>query len=237
MQVGLLISLRYWLVRPFWQGRLVAPSLTSDPLCAGWGLDVEQLLHGQRVGLLVTHHGYVVQPVKVGQRLKCTHINAIPPIKTCLIQKSLNMHHVHYKPGHTDASYFQPIFISPAHTLLSLGVLQQGSNYILQVGLVLDEFLCAAVQQAHMGITLLHRLPADVKHQTQHAVGSGVLWPKVNGVVRHLLHRSIFICREKEWLREESATLGGQWKLTRKIIVKKSNQCVSALGLHQGFAD
>lgn len=43
---------------------------TSDPLCTGWGLDVEQLLHSQRVGLLITHHGNIVQAVKVGQSLQ-----------------------------------------------------------------------------------------------------------------------------------------------------------------------
>lgn len=42
---------------------------TSDPLCTEWGLDVEQLLHGQRVGLLIAHHGNIVQTVKVGQSL------------------------------------------------------------------------------------------------------------------------------------------------------------------------
>lgn len=86
MQVGFLISLRYWLVCPFWRGRLVAASLTSDPLCAGRGLDVEQLLHGQRVGLLVTHHGHIVQPVKVRQRLQQNTgrlVNAFHQTKTC----------------------------------------------------------------------------------------------------------------------------------------------------------
>ena len=43
---------------------------TSDPLGAERSLDVEQLLHGQRVGLLVAHHGHVVQTIKVGQ---CLH--------------------------------------------------------------------------------------------------------------------------------------------------------------------
>lgn len=42
---------------------------TSDPLCTEWGLDVEQLLHSQRVGLLIAHHGNIVQTVKVGQSL------------------------------------------------------------------------------------------------------------------------------------------------------------------------
>lgn len=43
--------------------------LTSDPLRPeGWA-DVEQLLHGQGVRLLVAHHGDVVQAVEIGQGL------------------------------------------------------------------------------------------------------------------------------------------------------------------------
>lgn len=46
---------------------------TSDPLRTEWGLDVEQLLHSQRVGLLIAHHGNIVQTVKVGQSLSRVH--------------------------------------------------------------------------------------------------------------------------------------------------------------------
>jgi len=42
---------------------------TSDPLSPRGRADVEQLLHGQGIGLLVAHHGDVVQTVEVGQRL------------------------------------------------------------------------------------------------------------------------------------------------------------------------
>lgn len=42
---------------------------TSNPLCTRWSSDVEQLLHSQRVGLFVTHHGNIVQTVEVGQSL------------------------------------------------------------------------------------------------------------------------------------------------------------------------
>ena len=45
-------------------------ALTADPLGALWDIDAEQLLDGQRVGLLVTHHRHVVEPVEVGQRLR-----------------------------------------------------------------------------------------------------------------------------------------------------------------------
>lgn len=43
--------------------------LTSDPLRPEGRADVEQLLHGQGVGLLVAHHGDVVQAVEIGQGL------------------------------------------------------------------------------------------------------------------------------------------------------------------------
>lgn len=42
---------------------------TSDPLCPRRRLDVQQFLHSQRVSLLIAHHGYVVQPVKVWKGL------------------------------------------------------------------------------------------------------------------------------------------------------------------------
>ena len=59
----------------------------------------------------------------------------------------------------------------------------------LQVGLVLDELLCAPVQQPHVGVALLHRLPAELQDQPQHAVGGRVLGPEVDGQVGHVLLR------------------------------------------------
>lgn len=44
--------------------------LTPDPLRPGRRLDIEQLLHSQGVGLLVAHHGHIVQPVKVWKGLE-----------------------------------------------------------------------------------------------------------------------------------------------------------------------
>ena len=41
-----------------------------DKLGTRWGLDVEQFFHGQRVALLVHHHRYIIQPIKVGKGLK-----------------------------------------------------------------------------------------------------------------------------------------------------------------------
>lgn len=43
---------------------------TSDPLRTRWSLDVEQSLYSQRVGLLVTHHGNIVQAIKVRESLE-----------------------------------------------------------------------------------------------------------------------------------------------------------------------
>jgi len=51
----------------------------------------------------------------------------------------------------------------------------------LEVRLVLDELLGASVQEANVGVTLLHRLPAQLHDQPQHPVGSRVLGPKVYG--------------------------------------------------------
>lgn len=60
----------WWKKTTNWCRLLSSPLVgTSDPLCTDWGLDVEQLLHGQRVGLLIAHHGNIVQTVKVGQSL------------------------------------------------------------------------------------------------------------------------------------------------------------------------
>lgn len=44
-------------------------ALTSDPLSPQRRADVEQLLHGQGIGLLVAHHGDVVETVEIGQCL------------------------------------------------------------------------------------------------------------------------------------------------------------------------
>lgn len=44
-------------------------TLTSDPLSPQRRADVEQLLHGQGIGLLIAHHGDVVETVEVGQCL------------------------------------------------------------------------------------------------------------------------------------------------------------------------
>ncbi len=66
----------------------------------------------------------------------------------------------------------------------------------LQVSLVLDELLCAAVKQADMGVTFLDRLSAELQDQTQHTVSCRMLGTEVDGQVGHvLLCRRIFVCR------------------------------------------
>jgi hypothetical protein len=49
----------------------------------------------------------------------------------------------------------------------------------LQVSLVLYQLLRATVQQADVGVCARDDLPVHLQDQTQHAVGSRVLRPKV----------------------------------------------------------
>lgn len=67
----------------------------------------------------------------------------------------------------------------------------------LQVGLVLDEFLCTTVKQPNVGVTLLDRFPAELQDEAQHTVSCRMLGPKVDGQVGHIaLSRRIFVCRK-----------------------------------------
>ena len=50
----------------------------------------------------------------------------------------------------------------------------------LQVGLVLDQLLGAAMQEADVGIDALHDLAVELQHQAQHAVGGRMLRPEVD---------------------------------------------------------
>ncbi len=49
----------------------------------------------------------------------------------------------------------------------------------LQVGLVLDQLLGAAVQQADVRIDALHDLAVQLQHEAQHAVRRRVLRPEI----------------------------------------------------------
>ena len=42
----------------------------ADPFGPRRDVDVEQLLDGEAEALLVDHHGYIVQPVEVGESLR-----------------------------------------------------------------------------------------------------------------------------------------------------------------------
>ena len=50
----------------------------------------------------------------------------------------------------------------------------------LQIGLVLDQLLGAAVQEADVGVDAFHDLAVQLQHEAQHAVGRGVLGAEVD---------------------------------------------------------
>jgi len=50
----------------------------------------------------------------------------------------------------------------------------------LQIGLVLDQLLGAAMQQADMGIDALDHFAVQLQHQTQHAVRGGMLGAEID---------------------------------------------------------
>jgi hypothetical protein len=52
--------------------------------------------------------------------------------------------------------------------------------YRLQVGLVLDQLLGAAMQKADVGIDALHHLAVELQHETEHPVGRRMLGPEVD---------------------------------------------------------
>ena len=56
----------------------------------------------------------------------------------------------------------------------------------LEVCPVLDELLCASMQQSYMGVGAHNLLSSELKNQAQHAVGSGMLGPKVDSVMPNL---------------------------------------------------
>lgn len=69
----------------------------------------------------------------------------------------------------------------------------------LEVRLVLDELLGASVQEANVGVALLHRLPAQLHHQPQDPMGCRVLGPKVYGQTRDLfVSQRVLVCSGEE---------------------------------------
>lgn len=92
----------------------------------------------------------------------------------------------------------------------------------LQVCLVLDEFLCATVKQANVGVTFLNRLSAELQDQAQYTVSSGMLGPKVDGQVRHtLFSRRVLVCRKckKQYIAKVSEALDPQLLSVIKQLV------------------
>lgn len=80
------------------------------------------------------------------------------------------------------------------------GLLRGSERHInmsyLQVGLVLDKFLCTTVKQPNVGVTFLDRFPAELQDEAQHTVSCWMLRPKVDSQVGHVLFSGrIFVCR------------------------------------------
>src|SRR6266516_1686223 len=64
----------------------------------------------------------------------------------------------------------------------------------LQIGLVLDQLLGPAGQQADVGIDALYDLAVELEHEAQYAVGGGMLRPEIDGEItkRRLVHPGSF---------------------------------------------
>src|SRR5438067_5737980 len=71
----------------------------------------------------------------------------------------------------------------------------------LQIGLVFDQLLRPAVQQADMGIDALYDFAVELEHETQHSVRRRMLRPEIDGEIakRCLVHpgslKSLDRCR------------------------------------------
>ena len=51
---------------------------------------------------------------------------------------------------------------------------------VLQIGAAFHQLFRATMQQADMRVTALYDLSIQLKHQPQHAVRGGVLWPEID---------------------------------------------------------
>ena len=79
----------------------------------------------------------------------------------------------------------------------------------LQIGLVLDQLLGAAMQQADMRIDALDHLAVELEHQAQHAVRRRMLRPEIDGEVaqRGFGHRArayACACAIRTWTRHRT---------------------------------
>ena len=59
----------------------------------------------------------------------------------------------------------------------------------LQIGLMLDQFLGAAMEQPDMRIDALDDLAVELEHQAQHAVRGRMLRPEIDGEIAELRFR------------------------------------------------
>ncbi len=98
--------------------RVISANRTRIYCARGGGVDAQQLLDGEREGMLLAHRRDVIEPVEIGHRL--------------------------------------------------------------QIGLVLDQLLGAAVQQADMRVGALDDLAVHLQHQAQHAVRRRMLRPEIH---------------------------------------------------------
>jgi hypothetical protein len=57
----------------------------------------------------------------------------------------------------------------------------------LQIGLVLDQLLGAAMKQADVRIDARNHFAVQFQNKAQHAVGSRMLWPEIDGEVAKIL--------------------------------------------------
>ena len=91
----------------------------ADQLAADRHRHVDQLLDGEREGMLLIHRRDVIEPIEIGHRL--------------------------------------------------------------EIGLVLDQLLRAAMEQANMRIDAVHDLAVELEHETKHAVGRRMLRSEIDG--------------------------------------------------------
>ena len=74
------------------------------------------------------------------------------------------------------ASAISVLLIHGRHVIEAVEIGQR-----LQIGLVLDQLLGAAMQQPDMRIDALDHLAVELEHEAEHAVGGRMLRPEIDG--------------------------------------------------------
>ncbi len=96
----------------------------------------------------------------------------------------------------------------------------------LEIGLVLDQLLGAAMQQPDMRIDALDHLAVELEHEAEHAVRGGMLRPEIDGELavvafRLPLSASCAVFRDLESLTSARSTLrGGFARLARDAAIE-----------------